>query len=134
MLLHRALDIEQVADALEGPDPARLARRGAELAADAATPDPQVLEVVAVLRAPDLGQELGVQDDLARVRGQVLEQQPLGPGQLHQLAVAGDHPPLEVDLDVVELDDAGARLRAAERRMTARTRAASSSGWNGLAM
>ena len=111
-----------------------LARLRAQLAADAADPDPQVLEVVAVLGAPDLGQQLGVQHDLAGVRGQVLEQQPLGPRELDELAVAGDHPPLEVDLDVVEGDDARRRAsRPDERRMTARTRAASSSGWNGLA-
>ena len=108
--LRCALDVEQVADALERPDAAGLARRGAELAADAAHPDAQVLQVVAVLRAPDLGQELGVEDDLAGVRGEVLEEQPLGARQLHELAVPGDHAPLEVDLDVVELDDAGARL------------------------
>ena len=46
------------------------------------------------------------------VRGQVLEQQPLGPRELDQLPVPGDHPPLEVDLDVVEREDAGARARA----------------------
>ena len=98
-------------------------------------PDAQVLEVVAVLRAPDLGQQLGVEHDLAGVRGEVLEQQPLGARQLDQLAVAGDHPALEVDLDVVELR--GCRRpagRRTTRRRTARTRAASSSGWNGLAM
>src|SRR3954469_14219180 len=95
-----ALDIEQVADALERPDPARLARRGAELPADSADPDSQVLQVVAVLGTPDLRQELRVEDDLARVRGPVLEAQPLGPGQLDQLATARDHASLEVDLDV----------------------------------
>ena len=85
----RRIDIEQVADALEGLDPAGLAGLGAELAADARDPDPQVLEVVAVLRAPDLGQQLGVEDDLAGVRGEVLEEQPLRAGQLDELAVRG---------------------------------------------
>ena len=48
---------------------------------------------------------------------------------------AGDHPALEVDLDVVEGEDARSPAAAPdERRRTARTRAASSSGWNGLAM
>ena len=76
-----------------------------------------------------------MEDDLAGVRREVLEEQPLGARELHQLAAARDHPPLEVDLDVVEADDARAGLRRRdERRMTARTRAASSSGWNGLAM
>src|SRR5258706_1608622 len=78
-LVLRALDVEEVADSLEGPDPARLARRRAELAANAADPDAQVLQVVAVLRPPDLCQQLGVEDDLAGVRGQVLQEQPLGP-------------------------------------------------------
>src|SRR5438477_2943190 len=77
----RAVDVEEVADALERPDPARLTRGCAELAPDAAHPDAQVLEIVAVLRAPDLGQELRVQDDLAGVRGEVLEEQPLGARQ-----------------------------------------------------
>src|SRR3954468_1794734 len=63
------LDVEQVADALEGPDAAGLARLRAKLATDPRHPDTEVLEVVAVLRAPDLGQELGVEDDLAGVRG-----------------------------------------------------------------
>ena len=118
----RRLDVEQVADALERLDPAGLAGLGAELAADARHPDPQVLEVVAVLRAPDLGQELGVQDDLAGIGGEVLEQQPLGPRQLDQLPVPGDHPPLEVDLDVVEGEHARARARtrrSAEHRANA---------------
>ena len=71
--------VEQVPDALERLDDRPARRLGAELAADARDPDPQVLEVVAVLRAPDLGQQLGVEDDLAGIRGQVLEEQPLGP-------------------------------------------------------
>ena len=49
---------------------------------------------------------------LPGVRGEVLEEQPLGPRQLDELAVAGDHPALEVDLDVVELEDPGAGLGA----------------------
>src|SRR3546814_11547679 len=69
---------------LEGLDPARFAGLRAELAAYARHPDPQVLEVVAVFRTPDLRQELGVEHDLAGIRGEVLEQQPLGPGQLDQ--------------------------------------------------
>src|SRR5262249_50680845 len=89
----RGLDIEEGAGALERPDPARLARLRAELAAYPRDPHPQVLEIVAVLRAPDLGQQLGVEDDLARVRGQVLEQQPLGPRELDELAAATNHPP-----------------------------------------
>src|SRR4029079_3071552 len=109
----RAIDIEQVADALERPDSAGLARGRAQLASDARHPHAQGLEVVAVLRAPDLGQELRVHGDLARVGGQVLEEQPLGAGELDQLAVARDHAPLEIDLDVVELDDARARLCSA---------------------
>ena len=44
--------------------------------------------------------------------GQVLEQQPFRPRQLDELAVAADHPSLEVDLDVVEREDAGAGLDA----------------------
>ena len=100
---------------------------------DARDPDAQVLEVVAVFGAPDLGQQLRVEHDLAGVRGEVLQEQPLGARELDELAVAGDHAPLEVDLDVVERDDARRRAAAPdERRMTARTRAASSSGWNGL--
>ena len=77
-----------------------------------ADPDPEVLEVVAVLRTPDLRQELRVEDDLAGVGGEVLEEQPLGPRQLDELAAAPDHPPLQVDLDIVEGDDAGAGLDA----------------------
>jgi hypothetical protein len=42
----------------------------------------------------------------------MLEEEPLGPRQLDQLAATPDHPPLEVDLDVVEGDDAGSRLDA----------------------
>ena len=57
-----------------------------------------------------------MEHDLAGVGGQVLEEQPLGPRQLDELAVAGDHAPLEVDLDVVEGEDAGARRGA--RRAT----------------
>src|SRR6185503_4764915 len=49
------LDVEQIADPLERLDPARLAGLGAELAPDARDPDAQVLQVIAVLRAPDLG-------------------------------------------------------------------------------
>ena len=64
-----------------------------------------------------------------------LQEQPLGARQLDELAAAGDHAPLEVDLDVVEADDARTRWGTQiHRRITARTRAASSSGWNGLAM
>src|SRR6185369_9335013 len=101
---------EEIADPLERPDPARLARLRAELPADPADPDPEVLEIVAILRAPDLRQELGVQDDLAGVRGEVLEEQPLGARQLDQLAATADHPALEIDLDVVERDDARSGL------------------------
>ena len=82
----------------------------AELPSDAADPDPQVLQVVSILRAPDLGQELAVEDDLAGVGRQVLEQQPLRPAQLDQLAVAAHHPALEVDLDVTDPDDARHRV------------------------
>src|SRR5258706_6289160 len=73
-LVLRALDVEEVADSLEGPDSAGLARRRAELAANAADPDPQVLQVVAGLRPPDLRQQLGMEDDLSRIGGQVLHQ------------------------------------------------------------
>ena len=52
-----------------------------------------------------------MQHDLARVRGQMLQQQPLGPRQLDQFAAARDHPSLEIDLDVVEFQHAGSRLR-----------------------
>src|SRR6185295_11649937 len=48
-----AFDVEEIADPLERPDPARLARLRAELPADTADPDPEVLEIVAILRAPD---------------------------------------------------------------------------------
>ena len=75
-----------------------------------------------------------MQHDLAGVGGQVLQEQPLGAGELDELAVARDHAPLEVDLDVVEPDDPGPGRGARGRRRTARTRAASSSGWKGLAM
>ena len=84
----------------------------AELAADAGDPDAQVLEVVAILGAPDLRQQLGVEHDLAGVGREVLEQQPLGARELHELAVARDHAPLEVDLDVVERQHARTRVRA----------------------
>src|SRR5512136_2468438 len=47
-------DVEQVADPLEGLDPARLARLGPELASNPADPDPQVVQVVAVFGPPDL--------------------------------------------------------------------------------
>jgi len=60
-----------------------------------------------------------VENDLAGVRGEVLEQQPLGSRELDQLAAAANHPSLQVDLDVVEGDDAGSRLdagRAADHR------------------
>src|SRR5439155_15022773 len=92
---YRRLHVEDVADALEGLDRARLARRGAELAAYAADPHAQVLKVVAVLRAPDLAQELRVEHDLARVGGEMLEQQPLGPAQRDQLATLGDQASLQ---------------------------------------
>src|SRR4051812_2686417 len=108
----RRLDVEQIADALERLDASGLSGLRAELPAHARHPDPQVLEVVAVLRTPDLRQELGMEDDLAGVRGEVLKEQPLGPGQLDQLAVAGDHPSFEIDLDVVELEDPGSRRRS----------------------
>ena len=42
----------------------------------------------------------------------MLEKQPLRPGQLDELAATANHPPLEVDLDVVEGDHAGAGLDA----------------------
>ena len=86
---------------------------GAELAADPRDPDPQVLEIVAVFRSPDLGQQLRVEHDLARVGGEVLQEQPLGPRQLDELAVTRDEATLEVDLDVVEGEDAGAGAGAA---------------------
>ena len=53
-----------------------------------------------------------MQHDLAGVGGQMLEEKPFGAGQLDQLAVAQDHPALEVDLDVIEADDPGARCGA----------------------
>ena len=59
----RVADVEQVADALERPDAAGLAGRRAELAADARHPDAEVAEVLAVFGAPDLGQQLAVEDD-----------------------------------------------------------------------
>ncbi len=104
---------EHVADALERLDRTGLTRRGAELAADAADPDAQVLQVVPVFRSPNLGQQLGVQDDLAGMRREVLKQQPLGAAERDELAALGEQPALEVDLDVVERNDAGARRHAA---------------------
>jgi hypothetical protein len=106
----RRLDVEQVSDSLESLDAAGLAGLGPELSPDATHPDPQVLEVVAILRAPDLGQEFRVKNHLARVGGQVLEKQPFRSRQLHQLAATSDDAPLQVHLDVVEADrsDAGA--------------------------
>src|SRR6476659_7242775 len=108
----RRFDVEQIADPLERPDPTRLARLGAELAAHARHPDTEVLEVIAVLGPPHLGEELGMEDDLASVRGEVLEEQPLRAGELDEVPVPGHHPALEIDLDVVELEDARARARA----------------------
>src|SRR5206468_660613 len=60
------------------------------------------------------GEERGSADsaDLAGVGGEMLEEQPFRPRQLDELAPATDHPPLEVDLDVVEGDDTCARLDA----------------------
>src|SRR5687767_7230409 len=77
--LARPLDVEEVADALECLDPARLARLCAELPADSADPYPEVLEIVSVFGPPNLRQQLGVEDDLARVSREVLKQQPFGP-------------------------------------------------------
>ena len=52
-----------------------------------------------------------MEDDLAGVGGEMLEQEPFGPRQLDELAIARDHPALEVDLDVVELEDTRTRRR-----------------------
>ena len=46
-----------------------------------------------------------MEHDPARVLGEVAQQQPLRPGQVHELAVAADQAPPEVDLDVVEAQD-----------------------------
>ena len=100
--------VEQVANSLERPDAARLAGLRPELAPDAADPDTEVLEVVAVLGPPHLREQLRMQDDLAGVGREVLEEEPLGTRQLDELARPLDHPPLEVDLHVVEADHAGA--------------------------
>jgi hypothetical protein len=50
-----------------------------------------------------------VEHDLARVRGTMLEEQPLRAGKLDEVTVAGHDPALEIDLDVIEPDDARAR-------------------------
>ena len=47
-----------------------------------------------------------MQDHLARVGGEVLEEEPLGSAQLHELAVAAHHPAFQVDLDVADMKDA----------------------------
>src|SRR3990172_2873536 len=69
LLGRRRFDVEQGADPLEGLDPAGLARLRAQLAANARDPDAEVLEVVSILGAPDLGQQLGVEHDLAGIGG-----------------------------------------------------------------
>ena len=74
-----------------------------------------------------------MEDHLAGVGGKVLQEQPFRPRKLHQFLLR-DHPPLQIDLDVVEGEDPGTGQAPDDRRSTARTRAASSSGWNGLAM
>ncbi len=103
-------DVEQIADPVERPDPTLLARRGAELPPNTADPNSQIGEVVSIFRAPHLGQQFGMQDDLARVVGKVLKKQPFRSGELHKLAAPRQYPPLQVDLDVVERDQTLARL------------------------
>ena len=65
-------------------------RVGLELAADPGQVDAQVVGLVLVLRAPDLLEELALGDELAGVADQHLDQVPLGGGELHLVAVAGD--------------------------------------------
>src|SRR5215218_5175792 len=70
--------LEQIPDALESLDNCWRGRCVFELRPQARDPDPQVLQVVAVFRAPDLRQELGVEHYFAGVRGEMLQQKPLG--------------------------------------------------------
>ena len=72
--------------------------------------------------------------DLAGVGGQVLEEQPLGTRELDQLAAARDHPPFEVDLHVVEADDAGTGLGAARAPDDGSDASCQLVRWKGLAM
>ena len=75
-------------------------------------PHAQVLQVVAILRTPDLGQQLGVQHDLAGLAARccssshsVRDSWTSSPSRVTMSA-------LEVDLDVVEGQHAGTRTRA----------------------
>ena len=47
---------------------------------------------------------------------EVLEKEPLGPAQRHELPVTGHHPAFEVDLDGPDADDTAARRAALLRR------------------
>ena len=123
LLAWPGLDVEQVADALERLDPARLARLRAELAADARLTQtrrywrssrysgPQTLVRSSVWRTtlPALAARCWSSSHSVR-------------DSWTSSPLRRDHPPLEVDLDVVEREDAGAGLdarRAAEDRADA---------------
>src|SRR4051794_6347484 len=61
------LGVERVAEPLDRPDRALFPRRDAELAPELPDPEPQVRDLVAVLGAPDVGEDLVVEQDPALV-------------------------------------------------------------------
>ena len=88
-----------------------------------------------VFVSPDVGQQRVARQDPPAVGQQVLEQQELLGRQRRRLAVDNDRVPLGVDDDAAVTELTGRRrLPRRRRRSSARTRATSSFGLNGLAM
>src|SRR5690606_24016021 len=65
----------------------------------------QVLQVVSVLRSPDLAEEFRVQHHLARVGGQLLQEHPLRASQGDDLAVLLHQPPCQVNFHIADRDN-----------------------------
>src|SRR6185312_9890543 len=113
-------DFCAVGDELVADSWARLHDRGVggiafDLFAQARDPHAQVLQVVQVFRAPNVGQQLGREDDFAGLGGEVFEEQPFRARQRDVFAVAADGAAFEVYFEAVAGDGArGAAELAAQ--------------------
>src|SRR5262245_38548461 len=76
---------EPVAESALGPDVARVLRVVAELVAQAPDVDPQVVDLVDVLAAPDLGQQRAVLEHVPGIPDEVIEELVLGRGEVESL-------------------------------------------------
>jgi len=74
----------------------------------------QVVDIGAILRTPDFGEELLVQQNLIAVTGQLNQQAVFGGGQVDQVLSGGDAMPRQIDGDVAA-DDTGLPRRRRPR-------------------